>query len=82
MGPKTIDSQTLKDRCLPRNFHGPQNARSLWPIIVQHIGLKMSHKVLWAVHQIRPRNETKKFEFPIRLENGAIWAKFGGFSIP
>ena len=28
------------------------------------------------------RNETKKFEFPIRLENGAIWAKFGFSSIP
>ena len=79
MGSKTIDSQTLKDRCFAKKFpsknlskNGPQNAQSLWPIIVHHIGLEMSHKVLWVVYQIRPRNETEKFEFPIILENGAI----------
>ena len=79
MGPKTIDSQTKKSWCVGKIFHEPQNTKSFWPIIVDYIGLKISHKVAWVVDQMWPRNETIKFDFPMNLQKSRILVKFGFF---
>ena len=82
MGPKTIDSQAKKSWCEAKIFREPQNTKFFWPIIVDYLGLKINSKVAWVVHQMWPRNETIKYDFPINLQKRPILVQFEGFFEP